>query len=65
SLASAIEEQRVVSEDVAENISKLTESGKRAADISEENRDSMLKISELSELLKEDISEFKLKKANS
>ncbi|OOE78284.1 hypothetical protein BZG25_13125 [Salinivibrio sp. ML198] len=61
SLASAIEQQRTVSTDIAANINRLTESGAEAAEISEENKQDMVKISDLSESLNQDLDELQLR----
>jgi Methyl-accepting chemotaxis protein len=61
SLASAIEQQRTVSTDIAANVNRLTESSQEAAEISDENKKDMSKISDLAEALTQDLDQFQLR----
>jgi len=64
SLASAIEQQRTVSTDIAANVNRLTESGQEVADISDKNKKEMSKISDLAEGLTQDLDQFQLRNEN-
>ena len=60
SVASAMEQQRVVSEDITANVSALSETSEKAVALSEENKLDMEKISDLASQLNDELNDLNL-----
>lgn len=63
-VASALEQQRVVSEDIASDIAHLSTNSQRSVDIAEDSKSDIQKVSDLASELNEELNEFNHSRKN-